>query len=314
MAERRDVEAFHDVQHLERDEALRARRHLEHVVAAIVGRDRIDPVGLVIGEVAQLEQPVARLHVGDDRAARSIPCRTRRVRPCAIISSDARQPRVREDVAVRGRPALRQERGRRWRDRRRASARCRSTRWPSARRRESRHARTRSPARSASASAIVPNRVSNWCQPSTTPGTSTTSGPRLGISVRPRFAYSAGVAAYAERPVESRPWTCLRFRVVDDRQQVAADAVHARLDDGEHGGGGDGGIDRVAAVLQHAQAGRRGERLARRDHAAPPDRGRARAANVSRRAIAGWICLLIKCSSIANWPRHCGRNCSEFAC
>ena len=46
VAERRDVEAFEDVQHLERDEALRARRHLEQVVAAIVVVEiGCDPVG-----------------------------------------------------------------------------------------------------------------------------------------------------------------------------------------------------------------------------------------------------------------------------
>ena len=68
VAERLDVEALEDVQHLERDEPLRVRRHLVHVVAAVVRRDRIDPVRLVLGEVAFVEQAVALLHVGDDRA------------------------------------------------------------------------------------------------------------------------------------------------------------------------------------------------------------------------------------------------------
>ena len=79
----------------------------------------------------------------------------------------------------------------------------------------------------------------------------------------------------------------LGLRVVDDRQQVAADAVHARLDDREHRGGGDRGVDRVAAVLQHLEARRRCQRLAGRDHAVAADRGRARAAKVAGRAIAG---------------------------
>jgi hypothetical protein len=77
-----------------------------------------------------------------------------------------------------------------------------------------------------------------------------------------------------------------RLRVVDEREQVAADAVHARLDHGEHGRGGHGGIDRVAAGLQDLQACRGRKRLARGDHAAASDGGRARAVDVSRRAIA----------------------------
>ena len=49
------------------DEPLRVRRQLVDVVAAIVGRDRLDPVGIVLGEVALVEQAVALLHVGGDR-------------------------------------------------------------------------------------------------------------------------------------------------------------------------------------------------------------------------------------------------------
>jgi len=79
----------------------------------------------------------------------------------------------------------------------------------------------------------------------------------------------------------------LGLRVVDDGQQVAANAVHARLDDGENGGGGDRGIDGVAAILQHFQAGGRRQRLARGDHAVAANRGRPGAAKVARRTIAG---------------------------
>ena len=58
---------------------------------------------------------------------------------------------------------------------------------------------------SACAIEMVPKRVSSASQPLTTPGTSTDNGPSPGISVRPRRAYSCGVAAAAERPLASSP-------------------------------------------------------------------------------------------------------------
>jgi hypothetical protein len=60
-----------------------------------------------------------------------------------------------------------------------------------------------------------------------------------------------------------------------DREAVAADAGHVRLDNGEDGAGGDRRIHRVAAVAQHRQ--RRGgrERVRRRRHAVLGDHRRA---------------------------------------
>ena len=68
VAERLDLEALEDVEHFERDEALGARRHFEHVCTAVVGADGFDPLRLVIGEVAFIEQPISCAHVGDDGA------------------------------------------------------------------------------------------------------------------------------------------------------------------------------------------------------------------------------------------------------
>jgi len=48
----------------------------------------------------------------------------------------------------------------------------------------------------------------------------------------------------------------------DQREQIAADAVHDRLDHGQRNGRGDGAVHRVAAGQQHAQAGLRRQRLA----------------------------------------------------
>ena len=54
-------------------------------------------------------------------------------------------------------------------------------------------------------------------------------------------------------------------------EQVAGEADVHRLDEAEHGGRGDGGIDGVAALLQDVKPGLRGERLAggRPSRAAP---------------------------------------------
>ncbi len=50
------------------------------------------------------------------------------------------------------------------------------------------------------------------------------------------------------------------FGIVDDDEQIAADAVHHRGDHAHHGVGGDGGIDSVAAVFEDLHPGLRGQR------------------------------------------------------
>jgi hypothetical protein len=60
--------------------------------------------------------------------------------------------------------------------------------------------------------------------------------------------------------------------VPEDGEVVAAQAVGAGLDDGHRRGGGDGGVDGIAATLQHAQAGLRRQRLRGGDHIARKQR------------------------------------------
>ena len=112
MAERGDIEAFEDVQHLERDEALRARRQLEQFVAAVVRRQRLHPLGAMVGQIAFVEQTVARSHVGGNRASD---------RPgvegvTAAVGNQIerrRQPGVGKDLAGSWCAAVREERARR---------------------------------------------------------------------------------------------------------------------------------------------------------------------------------------------------------
>ncbi len=61
-----------------------------------------------------------------------------------------------------------------------------------------------------------------------------------------------------------QPVELLRVRVVDEREEVTADARHHRLDHVEGRRGRDGGIDRVPSFLEDAKARGRRERLARR--------------------------------------------------
>jgi hypothetical protein len=79
----------------------------------------------------------------------------------------------------------------------------------------------------------------------------------------------------------------LHLRVVDEREHVAADAGHRRFDHREDGGGGDRGIDRIAAFLHHLQSRRGCERLARGNDAVAREHRRACAARIAGRAIAG---------------------------
>ncbi|OLD98834.1 MAG: hypothetical protein AUG91_08275 [Actinobacteria bacterium 13_1_20CM_4_69_9] len=60
------------------------------------------------------------------------------------------------------------------------------------------------------------------------------------------------------------------LRVVHDRRQVAAGTVQVRLDDLQREAGGDGGVERVPASLEHGHPGCRREPVRRRDHPERP--------------------------------------------
>ena len=86
------------------------------------------------------------------------------------------------------------------------------------------------------------------------------------------------------------------FCLVHDREQIAADAIRLRLDDAEHGVGGDRRVDGVAAALEHLHPGLGRERLGGGDNAV--GRGDARTSCDHHRYI-----LLRHCenSIVVNW-------------
>ncbi len=55
----------------------------------------------------------------------------------------------------------------------------------------------------------------------------------------------------------------------DQGEGIAADAIARRLDHGQRGGSGDGGIDGIAALLQNFDTGLGRQRLGGGDHPAP---------------------------------------------
>ena len=78
----------------------------------------------------------------------------------------------------------------------------------------------------------------------------------------------------------------LRLRVPHDGEQIAADAIQYRLHQSDRGVGGDGGIDRAAAVLDPVDCDLGGERLFGRRHAVLRQDGRAGRPGRSRIAVA----------------------------
>ncbi len=72
---------------------------------------------------------------------------------------------------------------------------------------------------------------------------------------------------------------------VDDGEQVAADAVGDGFHQAERRVGGDGGVDRVAAALEHVEPDLTGRGHARADHPVRPERLRARGEGLAHDAV-----------------------------
>ncbi len=87
----------------------------------------------------------------------------------------------------------------------------------------------------------------------------------------------------AARAVEAVELVFLRD--VHDGEQVAADAVGDGFHQAEGGVGGDGGVDGVAAALEHVEARLAGRRDARADHPVPPEHRRTRGEGLAHDAV-----------------------------
>ena len=233
--------ALEQPERLERGDALRRRRQLEHLDVAVARAQRLDP--------ARRDTPRGRpprasgppRSPGDRAARRSRRARARRSARSVAASSGRRRARRRGARA-------------------RAPAGAAGARAAPQRRRSAPTAKPRSAASIASArhasSPSRPWRSASAAQPATAPGTVTERGPvcSTGSSARPA-------------PAPARPRRGRRAAVApDDREAVAADARRHRLGHAEHRGGRERGVGGVAAALERAQPGSRRERLARRHH------------------------------------------------
>ena len=266
MAHRGDVVLLEDVQNLQRGDALAVRRQFPDVVAAIAGADRLDPVGGVLLEVAQRDQATDRLAVANDLPGD--PALVKRLRPLLADGTiDLGQVAVGHAFAFPRRAAVLEKcaaGGRRFAEdhfaglpvagddlrHRKAVPRVTNRRRKRLGQRQFAEpvvqrlpagdaARHRPTERPLERDALVPalaNELARNAKRRATAGVEAVKLPRLGVP--------------------------------HDGKQVAADAAAHRLHHAEHGVGRDRGVDRVAAALEHLDAGLRGERVAGGDHAA----------------------------------------------
>ena len=248
---RREIgaEPFEQAQRLERDDALRGRRQLEHLDTAIGDGERIDP--------ARAEG-----------------------REILLVEPARRADRTRDATAVEGRGAVA-------RDRPQASAPA-----PGSGRAGLLAGSGRAPAARCSrptASAVIGadreaplggvDRVRETRvepEPAVSLGERGPAGDgtRDGHRQRPDLGHGLQVLGRGGR----RPGGVEALGLAvppDDREAVAADPGRHGLGHRKHGGGGDGGVGRVAATLEHAQTRAGGELLAGRDHRAGGDGRRA---------------------------------------
>ena len=136
---------------------------------------------------------------------------------------------------------------------------------------DSRPRRSRSRSGGRRASGSVPYSRSSAIQPPKAPGTTAASGPVPGIEREPELV----AVALDRRRARRRPLRAEDERPVapgrpDERRQVAAGAVEVRLDDLQREAGRDGGVERVAALLEHGHPRRRREPVRRRHHPEGP--------------------------------------------
>ena len=95
------------------------------------------------------------------------------------------------------------------------------------------------------------------------------------MRLMPWPAYHSGGSGLGRAAAGAERDQLLAAGLGDQREAVAADAGHLRLDHGEHGGGGDGRVDGVAALAQGFDGGQRGGGMGGRAHRPAPVHGRA---------------------------------------
>ena len=281
VAERGDVVPLHQVQDHQGEDAGAVRRHLPDVVAAVVRADRLDPDRCVVLEVGRREVAAVRLAEGDDAAGDAAAVE----RVAAVLGQrlvGGGEPRVPEHVARDGRPSAGQVGGGRVRPFQQRGRRGVplagddvAHREPAARIADGRRQHVGQRQRAEAVQELLPavDRTGNR------PGERAVSRHPLVALADQRLAADR-VRRAAGRVQGVQP---LRVGVPHQREQVAADAVHVRLHQAEHGVDRHRGVDGVAARLQDVEPDLRRKRLAGRHHPVGRNHLRAAAVRAARR-------------------------------
>ena len=234
--------------------------------AAVVEPERRDPIERVVGEIGERVRRAVPLRVGDHRRGQLAAIERVAMRRGDLFER-GRHRRAGERLAGKRRPAARHEMFgepevvRQHRRRQRPFfGDDRRHRVPVARIADGGLEQVRERQRAIALRQRGPSGNGAW------------DGDRFPPALRHRAL--AGVAGRrhrggrAARCVE----TCESATVPDDREKVAAEAVAARLDDGQRDRGRERRVDGIAAALEHPDARLGGERLRGGDRIAGEDR------------------------------------------
>ena len=256
---------FEQVQHLECRDALARRRKLEHVVAAIVGLHRLDPLGRVLREIVEREEAAFLVRERDETLgdfalveglATAFGNHLERLGEGRVLEHFA-DPRgltvlevnlrcVRVGAAHLGRfdpaPVARDHFGHRH-----ALLGILDTR------------------REQFLEALRAELLSQFVPAIDAAGHGPTQRPG-GRNLRHPFVFEERHVRLARSPaVRVQSVKLLRLRVPDDGEEVAAHAARHRFHEPHRGTGRDGGIDGVAAILENVQPDLSRNRMARRN-------------------------------------------------
>ena len=268
-----EVERREDVQHLERDGALRVRRQLPDVGLSEAEAERLDPVRRMRLKV---------LH-GEERPEAARACREPRGDVAAIERSRPLVGDGREGVGERGvAKRLARARG--------ATAReeCRSGASVLGQQRRVLVPRARNHGRNGKPAPRGVDRRAEQLAPREASEPRVQRGPAIHAprdrprqrtaqrhAIEPALAKCLGSRRARRAAARVEADRAAGARRPDEREEVAAESAAHRLDEAEGDVRGDRGIDGVAAGPERVDADLHGERLARGDHAACRDRRKA---------------------------------------
>ncbi len=258
-------ERLHQIEHDERGDALTVGRDLADLPAPIRRRDGLHPFDIEICEVLCVHRAAARLEQGHDglRSRALVVAVTSalgdsRERPCKVRVAEDRAGRRHASVDQEGtgrvgfgleqRQRTGPESGRDLRDRKSFLGIVDGRRQQVGHRQSPEFLAHRMPARDHAR-----------------------HGDRVRAARR-QFGDAGGLQILRRQRARSpaarvEAMERARLGLVDERKQIAADAVARGLHQAHHRVGRDGGVDGVAAALEHLHAGAGGQHLAGRDDA-----------------------------------------------